>query len=365
MENVLYNFTGVLGVESPQAGVIPGPTGTLVGTTEYGGTANLRCHFGCGTLFELAPPAQPGDNWTEQILYYYPQANYYPGELLAGPNGVYYGATLFAGEKNCYAGEGCGSIYELLPPAEAGGAWSVDELHIFHFTEGAFPYQYSRLVPGPNGLLYGTAYGGGDLDCNPVGCGVVFSLTPPVAPSTAWTFQDLYKFKNPGDGNVPYGGLTLGPDGILYGTTYYGGVDNCINGLGCGTIFSLAPPSSGTGQWIKTILHSFMGGNDGANPYSALLIGTGGVLYGVTPAGGGTGCNGQGCGVLFELIPPAQPGGSWTETILHAFTGGSDGEDPAFTPAMDSNGVLYGYSYGGTGTSCDGFGCGVVYQCVP
>jgi hypothetical protein len=345
--------------------VIPGPNGTLVGTTFIGGTANIRCHLGCGTLFQLSPPAQSGDNWTEQVLYYYPQANYYPAALLAGPNGVYYGATQFAGDRTCYAGDGCGSIYELLPPAETGAAWSVDELHIFHQIDGAFPYQYSRLVPGPDGVLYGTAFGGGDLDCNSLGCGVVFSMTPPIPPATSWTFQDLYKFKNRGDGNVPLGGVTLGPDGILYGTTEYGSVDGCTDGFGCGTVFSLAPPSSGTGQWAKTILHSFTGGTDGANPQSALLIGTGGVLYGVTPTGGGPGCGEKGCGVLYELIPPAQPGGNWAETILHAFIGGSDGIGPTYTPAMDSNGVLYGYSYDGTGTSCNGSGCGVVYQYVP
>jgi uncharacterized repeat protein (TIGR03803 family) len=366
VESVLYSFSGVLGVENPEGGVIPGPNGTLVGTTASGGTtSNSRCQFGCGTLFELVPPAQSGDNWSEQVLYYYPQSNFSPAELLPGPNGVYYGATLYAGDKDCFAGYGCGSIYALLPPSEAGGAWSVDELHIFHQTDGAFPFQSSRLVSGPDGVLYGTASGGGDLECSSLGCGVVFSLTPPVAPATAWTFQDLYKFKNPSDGDVPQGGLTLGPHGILYGTTYYGGVDGCIKGSGCGTVFSLAPPSSGTGQWIKTILHSFTGGNDGANPYSALLLGAGGVLYGVTPAGGGTGCQGQGCGILYQLIPPAQPGGSWKETILHAFTGASDGLDPTFTPAMDSKGVLYGYSYGGAGTLCNGSGCGVVYQYVP
>jgi hypothetical protein len=134
-----------------------------------------------------------------------------------------------------------------------------------------------------------------------------------------------------------------------------------------GTVFSLTPPAETGGTWQKAGLYAFKGGvNDGAFPISPganLAVAADGSIYGVTLAGGGTGCGGSGCGVLFHLTPPAAPGASWTETILHSFTGGADGQNPQFAPAIDANGVLYGVS-NGAGTAC-GTTCGAVYQYVP
>jgi hypothetical protein len=127
----------------------------------------------------------------------------------------------------------------------------------------------------------------------------------------------------------------------------------------------LTPPGSAGGLWTKTILYEFLGGLDGSNPTSGVVTGPGGVLYGTTPEGGGTGCFGPGCGVLYQLTPPSVSGGSWTESILHTFTGGSDGQTPYSSPAIDSTGVLYGFAYGGSGTACNGAGCGVIYQYIP
>jgi hypothetical protein len=121
--------------------------------------------------------------------------------------------------------------------------------------------------------------------------------------------------------------------------------------------------------WKYTGIHVFTGGsNDGAFPQSNgtnLAVAGDGTIYGVTPFGGGTGCGGDGCGVLFMLTPPVVDGGAWTETILHIFTGGSDGLEPQFAPVIGSNGTLYGVTDGGAGTACFGGGCGVVYQYVP
>jgi hypothetical protein len=226
-------------------------------------------------------------------------------------------------------------------------------------------------VEGANGVLFGTTQAGGNDvagSCSSSGCGTVFSLTPPVPPGTAWTFKDIYRFKGGSDGFYPSTGLVTGADGTLFGTTWLGGGTGCADGLGCGTIFSLTPSGAPNELWTKAILHSFQGGNDGYSPFSFtgdLVIGAGGVLYGVTSSGGGNGCSGQGCGVLFQVTPPAGLGGSWTETILHAFTDGVDGENPQGGIAVDSTGALYGYANGGTGTSCNGSGCGVVYRYVP
>jgi len=66
----------------------------------------------------------------------------------------------------------------------------------------------------------------------------------------------------------------------LYGTTQIGGNTGCVNDLGCGTVFKLAPDGT------ETVLYTFTGGNDGGNPYVGLLAGKKGTLYGTTPIGG-------------------------------------------------------------------------------
>ncbi len=92
---------------------------------------------------------------------------------------------------------------------------------------------------------------------------------------------------------------------------------------------------------VKTVLHSFTGG-DGATPFAGLIADSSGNLYGTTAngGGGGSGCiPGQGCGVVFKL----SPGG--TETVLHFFTGGSDGWGPA--AGLIGSGNLYGTTANG------------------
>jgi uncharacterized repeat protein (TIGR03803 family) len=94
------------------------------------------------------------------------------------------------------------------------------------------------------------------------------------------------------DGIFPYGGLVFGADGALYGTTEVGGAGRN------GTVFELTPPAPGAPQqWTETILHDFAGA-DGGNPYSGLVFGKGGQLYGTTFFGGGS--NG---GVVFAQRP--------------------------------------------------------------
>ena len=88
------------------------------------------------------------------------------------------------------------------------------------------------------------------------------------------------------------GGVTLGANGALYGTTTAGGISNA------GTVYSLTPPAAPGGAWTETVLWSFMGGADGADPVAGLAIGENGVLYGTTSSGGVSNA-----GTVFALKP--------------------------------------------------------------
>ena len=185
-----------------------------------------------------------------------------------------------------------------------------------------------------NGVLYGTtAFGGAG------GFGNVFSLTPPAAAGGAWTEDVLYTFAG-GDGFSPFGSVVIGADGVLYGTTYLLGPSKH------GTVFSLTPPVAPGGDWTEATLHAFSGyaagSTDGGDPSAPVVIGAGGILYGTTTYGGT-----YGVGTIFSLTPPAAPGGSWSEDILHNFGGPGDGTEPIAGLAIGSGSVLYGTTYSG------------------
>jgi uncharacterized repeat protein (TIGR03803 family) len=267
-------------------------------------------------------------------------------------------------------------VFGLLPavqPASAQATFSV--LHNFG-ASGDGTYPDAPLVMGSDGVLYGVTVEGGTGVCPGVtGCGIVFSLTPPASGAGPWTESVLYNFVGgSSDGALP-SGLSMGSDGVLYGTTGYGGSGSCSDpylGLtGCGTIFSLAPPVSPGGPWTETLLYGFAGGtSDGAMPRAAAIMGAGGVLYGTTEYGGpcASGIPAfSGCGTVFSLTPPpggAAAEGAWTEAVLHEFTGSpTDGANPLAGVAL-AGGVLYGTTYFGGNSNCT-FGCGTVFELAP
>jgi uncharacterized repeat protein (TIGR03803 family) len=129
--------------------------------------------------------------------------------------------------------------------------------------------------------------------------------------------------------------------------------------LGCGTVFELTPVPGG--GWTETVLHSFSGSApDGLNPYASLVFDAVGNLYGTT-AGGGT----YGYGTVFELSPA--PGGGWRERVLHSFANGTDGAYPVYGALIfDAAGNLYGTTSSGGTYSCQGNGgCGTVFELSP
>src|SRR5579859_3780592 len=224
-------------------------------------------------------------------------------------------------------------------------------LYIFQgLTDGSIPYGAPVMH---NGNLYGSTSLGGDLTCgyNGSGCGAVYELTPPSTKGGTWTESVIYEFKGePNDGHIAWGSVVFDKQGNLYGVTLEGGNGTlCNNSFGCGTVYELSPPSTSGGSWTETLLYSFQGGTDGAFPASALAIDASGNLIGAATQGGSTTCSTSGCGTLFELSPPAVSGGAWTETTLHVFTGGTDGDYPQSNLVMGGGGTIYGSGFGGAG----------------
>jgi len=207
-----------------------------------------------------------------------------------------------------------------------------------------------------NGKLYGTtSYGGNSNGCD-YGCGTLYSLDP-----TTGTENVTYSFcveESCLDGSFPSSGL-IEVNGMLYGTTYYGGSGSCSSYYaGCGTVFGL-DVDTGT----EAVLHSFCSQQncaDGENPL-ANVVAVNGILYGTTYAGGSS----VYYGTVFALDP-----GTGVENVLHSFCsqiGCADGAYP-LSGLTNVEGELYGTtSFGGSaGKDCTtGIGCGTVFAIDP
>ncbi len=151
----------------------------------------------------------------------------------------------------------------------------------------------------------------------------------------------VYSFGGGSDGEYTDTELVMDKAGNLYGTSVQGGA------FGAGTVFQVTP----TG--VHTVLYNFTGGTDGGEPYKGVTLDAEGNIYGTAVTGGGGSCEG-GCGVVFKLI---HMNGTWTQTVIHQFTGGNDGSGVGSPVAFDRHGNLYG-----TTPTGGAFGLGVVYQ---
>jgi uncharacterized repeat protein (TIGR03803 family) len=241
-------------------------------------------------------------------------------------------------------------------------------LHTFKGPDGSIPY--GTLIGDWNGNLYGTTIGGGettDTPCqnNPFasGCGVVYKIDRDGAESV------LYKFKGGPDGAFPASELLLDNAGNLYSTARGGGIlttdSPCVFISGCGVVFKLDRDGN------ESILYSFKGGSDGFGVASGLIRDLAGNFYGTTVGGGisNTACTGPSgsCGVVYKVDPKGN------ETVLHTFTGGSDGYAPYGGLILDWQGNLFGAASNGGDISssfCNdtvlalsgALGCGTVFK---
>jgi uncharacterized repeat protein (TIGR03803 family) len=119
-----------------------------------------------------------------------------------------------------------------------------------------------------------------------------------------------------------------------------------------GVVFELSPQPGG--GWTEVVLHSFSdNGHDGFRPWGGLIFDAAGNLYGTTADGGV-----HKGGTVFELAPAT--GGGWTEYVLHNFGGGTDGAEPSSGLITDAAGNLYG-----TTTLGGAHGDGTAFELTP
>jgi hypothetical protein len=355
-EKVLYSFQGLPDGSVPAGGVVFDTHGNLYGATTEGGANSCPGIAQCGTVYQLTPPATKGDAWTETVLYIFLGKNHNDGNTPAGgvrmdAAGNLYGTTAYGGGGGCIllgTNVGCGTVYELSPPTQKGGAWRETVLYSFKGdTDGQLPV--GDLAFDKQGNLYGaTQYGGGYGSCNPSfyqHCGTIFELSPPKTKSGKWTEKVLHGFKGGMDGANPNGGLVFDGTGAIYGTTSAGGNTNCTGAgfVGCGTVFELASVIARGGPYDEKILRRFLNyPTDGARPLAGLTFDGNGCLYGTTADGGA-----YEEGTAFKLAPPRRADSPWIETLLHQFTSGTDGSLPSAALVLSFDGAIYGTASGG------------------
>lgn len=185
-------------------------------------------------------------------------------------------------------------------------------IHTFgNFPHGANPY--GPLTRDADGNFYGTTYEGGRANA-----GVVFKL------DASGHQTVLYSFGGGADGAHPYAGVIRSSTGYIYGTTYQGGTANA------GVVYRVDPAGR------EKVLYTFSGGADGGNPYAGVVADSTDNLYGTTYQGGTANV-----GVVYKLDPSGQ------ETVLHSFTGNADGANPYAGVIADASGNLYGTTHAG------------------
>jgi len=136
-------------------------------------------------------------------------------------------------------------------------AQTYTDMYNFNNSDGCCALYPSLLAQAQDGNIYGATTSGG------AGAGNIFMITP------TGTFHNLFNFDGT-HGRGPQGGLSLGFDGDLYGTTYQGGTN------AAGTVYKITP--SGT----QTVLYNFTNTTDGAFPKVPPVQAPDGNLYGTT-----------------------------------------------------------------------------------
>ena len=406
----LYAFRGLANGRWARGGLAADEDGNLYGTLLYDGLCDT-----CGLVYMLRKPTTPQSKWTYLIIHKFnlsQEDGIAPTGKLVFHKGAIYGTTSAGANFSC----GCGSVFKLKPLNANRTQWAYSRIYRFKsFADGATPiagiifgkdeaiygvtssggrdmagtvfrlngsgdanwskttlYQFKdatnggpqgELVFGKDGALYGTTFGGGKYNR-----GTVFRMT---GSGGKWDFKFIYHFlgvDQPGnstDGADPEGQLIFGKDGMLYGTTVFGGESDW------GTIFRLKKPKAGQTAWGYKIVHHFKSGpQDGRLSHSGLAMDSAGALYGTT-AGGGP----HDGGTVYKLVPKAN--GTYAFSLVHSFTPRSKNGDSSYGGVLIRGRTVYGPTITGglvnPGALKDGKaekpgcrdGCGTVYQLTP
>ncbi len=335
---------------------ILGPGGSFFGTTAYGGRSTALCPAGCGTVYKISS----GGKWSLLHTFSGDRDGRLPlaSKLRAAGDGALYGVTtssvykittegkfvvlwstadtgdimsraLMVADDGTLRGASCCRVLQWTPQT------GLTRLHTFDPPQGA--RNVISLTQTTDGDVYGaTTIGGPESDHCRQGCGTLFRI------SAQGAFETLHQFTGGSDGRSP-GGLVDGSDGELYGTTYLGG----DGGVGHGTVFKIS--TSGT----LTTLHAFASQQDGALP-TALVVGRGGGVYGMTIDGGGTVFNfdARGAFTTLQQFTATNPDGS-----------GGDSEGAGPTALIEGrDGSLYGATVTGACANAHEGGCGTVFK---
>jgi uncharacterized repeat protein (TIGR03803 family) len=357
------SFDGANGAY-PSAALTPAGNWLFYGTTYGGGDNNV------GSIFEFDPSG--GGSIKLKASFDYANGAYPSAALIPAGNGLFYGTTTSGGDNNL------GSIFEFDP----SGGGSIKLKASFDGTNGLGPH--AALTLAGNGLFYGTTFGGGDngrgsiFEFDPSGTGSISLKASfdganggnPVAELTQAVnglfygttasggdnnLGSIFEFDPSGDGSItlkasfdgangsaPFAALTQADNGLFYGTTYDGGVNNL------GSIFEFDPSGDGS----ITLKASFDGAN-GSTPFAALTQADNGLFYGTTYSGG---FNDRGS--IFEFDP------SGTGSII------LNASFPLFpfTEGVSPNGELIQASTGrfyGTAALGGDTGVGTIYEFDP
>jgi uncharacterized repeat protein (TIGR03803 family) len=294
----------------------------------------------------------------------------YPTGQLVLHNGVIYGTTYYGGSTvgSC-APQGCGMVYAMTPAGAlsplylmAGGPDVANPTAGVKWLRGKFYGVAATCIANDCGNDYGgvfavTLQGYHNVvhafgPTNGLPTGYDFSTdgtalygvtsTDAFSLSAAGTFTVLHTFQGGGDGAQPEQMRLI--KGTLFGTTALGGNGNC-GGQGCGTVFTLTP--GGT----ENVIYNFQNAGDGGIPASPLTPLLKGRMYGTTAFGGA-----NGMGTVFSITPQG------VETVLYSFQGGNDGAFPS-AGVVNIGGTLYGVTANGGGSpNCGSYGCGTIFS---
>ena len=193
-----------------------------------------------------------------------------------------YGITLDGGSNSC------GTVFKLNTD---GSGYTV--LKDLTFSGGCWPTGLALS----NGILYGTAYQGGDFDNGNYNGGTVFKLGTDGSGYTV-----LHSFNGSTEGCSP------GSAPVLSGNTLYGTTENGYGHTTGGTVYSINTDGSGFSE-----LHAFP--PSGMYGIVAPLVISGTTLYGTDIWGGSFGD-----GTVFRLNTDGTG-----FTVLKNFDGGGDG----------------------------------------